>query len=217
MEPFYFKKFNSTHGKKISEILNSLWGFGNNIKHQKTADKFGRAYLYYCLSHSDYAWTLCSGKEIIGITAWRELSKNKIKSSDKISFVKKNIYFLKAFFNALPIFFVKDFTYQVKAWKTFFKECNLQEKELPCTFDSELILFVNDSKVRGQGTGKLMMEFYKEKLKSHHLETFFLHTDTECNYGFYDRAGLKRKLTKVVNEKNGSLQDRWEIFIYANK
>ena len=216
-ESLAFVKFNFSHEKNIAGILNDLWGFGENLKRQKIADGFGKAYLNFCLSQADYAYTILLENQAVAFLCWNEGAKNKNTKKEKINFFKKKFYFFRALHFLIPILFTKEFHYQVKAWQAFLAHTAEQEKELPHSYDAQLLLFINDSKVRGRGLGKKMLNFFEEKLRAHQMSSYFLHTDTECSYAFYDKCGLKRILSKSLSEKNGSMQENWQIFVYANE
>ena len=221
---FLLEAFNFQDSQKIADILNDLWGFGKNLPHQKIADGFGKTYLFYSLFESTYAFTLKYKNVPVAFICWKEnksLDNKKNKTATKknqqgkIKFLQKPLLLLKSIRYAVPILFCKEFYYQIKAWKAFFNGTESLNKELLHPYDAELILFVSSKDFRGKGLGRKLFNFFTQTLEEHKLHSFFLHTDTECSYQFYDKIGLSKLATKTMTEKNGSMQETWQIFIYG--
>ncbi len=215
---FLLDKFDFRDSEKIADILNDLWGFGKNLKHQKIADGFGKAYLFYCLFESSYAFTLKYKNVPIAFISWKE-NKNFCKKNlcGKITFFTKLKGIFKCIKYFIPILFCRDFSYQLKAWKAFFDGTKSLKEKLPHSYDAQLVLFISSKDFRGKGLGRKLFEFFAKTLEEHNLHSFFLQTDTECNYKFYDKIGLRKIESKQMSEKNGSMQEDWEIFIYGNE
>src|SRR5699024_12788507 len=70
------------------------------------------------------------------------------------------------------------------------------EETLPLNYGSELELFVVRPEFRGYGVGSALYRQFEMYLKTQHLNSFFLHTDTGCAYKFYEHKGLTRKAMK---------------------
>ncbi|MHA2789453.1 GNAT family N-acetyltransferase [Corynebacterium sp. S7] len=58
--------------------------------------------------------------------------------------------------------------------------------------DNEIILFIVDSSTRGQGVGKRLFTSYTDELQRHGQRDFFLYTDSECTWQFYEARGMRR-------------------------
>ena len=58
--------------------------------------------------------------------------------------------------------------------------------------DNELVLFINDPSVRGQGVGATMLLRFEDFLRSRGAREYYLFTDTTCSYGYYERHGFTR-------------------------
>ena len=66
-------------------------------------------------------------------------------------------------------------------------------------YAGELTLLITSPEARGHGIGKRLYADAVRYLNGAGAGRFFLYTDTECGYGFYDRAGLvRRKEQKMV-------------------
>lgn len=67
------------------------------------------------------------------------------------------------------------------------KDADVQERS-----QAELQLFLVSSRSRGHGVGGTLFRRMKQHLREYGVEHFFLHTDTSCNYSFYDHQQLER-------------------------
>ena len=63
-------------------------------------------------------------------------------------------------------------------------------------YDAELQFFAIDKKYRNLGLGKELFKMFNNYLTSINAESFYLYTDTTCNYGYYDRYGLAKRETE---------------------
>ncbi|WP_169240481.1 GNAT family N-acetyltransferase [Bifidobacterium olomucense] len=59
-------------------------------------------------------------------------------------------------------------------------------------YAGEVVLFVLDPEARGYGLGKRMFRTMMDDFRKSGLRNFFLFTDTTCNVGFYEHAGLSQ-------------------------
>ena len=88
------------------------------------------------------------------------------------------------------------FHQKTKLMSVFAESENNQKKAMGrMRVDGEVCLFVVDSKHRGFGIGKKLMDRFLEHCKTNHAELVILKTDESCNYGFYDNYGFRRVKT----------------------
>lgn len=147
---------------------------------RKAALHFGKAYLYHNLADCSVCRVLTCDDAVAGIFCVRE-----------IRFRKKNLFYaLKSFLNLLPLLCHKKLRAYCSGWKRYFHFCKVQEFRLPKNFDVEIKLLFTREEFRGKGLGSKMLFEIKRLLEEKGESSFFLHTDTECDYGFYDKAGL---------------------------
>lgn len=62
----------------------------------------------------------------------------------------------------------------------------------PQKLDGELAFFAVRSDQRGTGVGTELFSRLKAYMESQGIASFYLYTDTSCNYGFYEHQGTKR-------------------------
>lgn len=83
-------------------------------------------------------------------------------------------------------------------------------------YDGELCFFAVDSKCRGAGIGKQLFEEVKEYFKAQGVNSFYLYTDSSCNYGFYEHQGMKRCGERLLSVPIG-IDNQMQFFLYEGE
>ncbi|WP_026181925.1 GNAT family N-acetyltransferase [Alloscardovia criceti] len=58
--------------------------------------------------------------------------------------------------------------------------------------EAELRLFMIASQARGRGVGKKLLSRAENSMRTSGARQYYLYTDSECDYSFYDYKGMKR-------------------------
>ncbi len=56
-----------------------------------------------------------------------------------------------------------------------------------------MALFALAPGYRGLGIGQTLFDCLLAYMKSEHVASFYLYTDTSCNFGFYEHQGMTRR------------------------
>lgn len=81
----------------------------------------------------------------------------------------------------------------------FVREGILEEdSDVTATTQAELELFMVNPDVRGAGVGGALWRQLLAALRSMGVRAFFLHTDSSCDFGFYDHKGLSRVAERLA-------------------
>ena len=81
----------------------------------------------------------------------------------------------------------------------FVREGILEEdSDITATTQAELELFMVNPGVRGAGVGGALWRQLLAALRSMGVRAFFLHTDSSCDFGFYDHKGLSRVAERLA-------------------
>lgn len=100
------------------------------------------------------------------------------------------------------------------AWGEYTQLAQQLEDSCVHGINAELELFVLAPEYQGQGIGKRMFRSMVKFYKLTGTRNFFLHTDTSCNYPFYDRMGMK-KIGELKSNIRSANIDGIDMFIYA--
>ncbi len=73
-----------------------------------------------------------------------------------------------------------------------------EDSDVRADTQGELELFMVNPDVRGHGVGRALWEDLLGALRAMGVRAFFLHTDSSCDYGFYDHKGLVRVAERIA-------------------
>ena len=183
-----FRPYRPDDRESIERIIADTWG--SQEKEPTNADiVYSRVYIAYCLMISTYAETALIDGRPVGVVMARDLSVRK-------HFILKLAFFLlRNFWRVLRPSGIMALIalYRIEI-------ANPQELLRGCPeYAGELTLLIMSPEARGHGIGKRLYADAVRNLNYAGAGGFFLYTDTECGYGFYDRAGLvRRKEQKMV-------------------
>lgn len=173
--------------KNLARIIKETWGYENYCS-TKIADKMSLLYLYSCLGAQTFTEVAEIDGEAIGIVM--------AKSDEKYHISIQPL--LNQCWTALQLMCYKE----GRKIMRIFAGINKIDKELldNCDekFNGELCFFVLGERTRGLGIGKKLFNDAKNYMKSTNVKQFYLYTDSTCNYGFYEKQGLKRINEKIV-------------------
>lgn len=83
-------------------------------------------------------------------------------------------------------------------------------------YDGELSLLAVDSACRGMGIGKILYADLMKYFSAEHVSSFYLYTDTDCSYGFYEHQVLKKRCELQQCFSLGSGRMDMTFFLYDN-
>jgi ribosomal protein S18 acetylase RimI-like enzyme len=79
--------------------------------------------------------------------------------------------------------------------------------------DAEILLFIMAPQARGHHVGSLLFDEFLTHLLDSGADSYYLYTDSACNYGYYDHRGMRRVATHLgAPALEGGTYDK---FIYA--
>ena len=79
---------------------------------------------------------------------------------------------------------------------------------------SQITLFMVDPQVKGQGVGGVLYARIQELLRESGARRFFLMTDTQSDFAYYEHRGMKRLACYPTDPDN---PDSWAFFIYGGE
>lgn len=162
--------------KKLIPILLQVWNYDNLSSHENRI-KATELYLLFCLSHSDYRRVLLVNGSVSGI----------ICVKTKADYIDEALF---------PFYEEKSKEYRND--RELNEICHYNdviveaEKILTDNYKrkgQEIVLLINDSRVRGKGLGKKLIDDFNLSDESH--MPIILCSDKDCNYQFYEHLGFR--------------------------
>lgn len=87
-------------------------------------------------------------------------------------------------------------------------------QESGCDLIHEIVLFAVAASTRGLGVGKELIGRAEDYLARQGAESFYLFTDTDCTWQFYEHRGMERRATwRRAADDERPLSD--EMYVYA--
>lgn len=190
----------------LQDIIRKTWHY-DDFSSPKTAQKLARVFFSSCLTNYTYSRVALDNEKPVGIILVNNKAKHKCPFSLKIQQIRAiiSLYLSKEGRKVSKIFESVN-----GIDKGLLKECEIK-------YPAELALFAVDSTCRGKGIGKQLFQSALEYMKGQKLDTFYLFTDTSCNYGFYEHQGMIRKGEKkhIFHVNGQSVKMSFFIYDYA--
>ena len=166
----------------LQDIIRETWHY-DDFSSPKIAQKLARVFFSSCLINYTYSCVALDNEKPVGIILVDKKAGHKRQLSLRIQQIRAiiSLYLSKEGRKVSKIFECVD-----GIDKELLKECGID-------YPAELALFAVDGACRGKGIGKQLFQSALEYMKKQKLNTFYLFTDTSCNYGFYEHQGMIRK------------------------
>lgn len=186
----------------LAKIISETWKYEKYCS-KVTATRMAHLFLYNCLTQQSFTEVVEIDGEAMGVVMAK--SDSKYQPSFK--------YIVKKYWQMLVLFSYKEGRTIMKMFKHIDSIDNKLLDETNENFDGELSFFVLNEKTRGLGIGKRLFYDAVNYMKTTGVEQFYLYTDSSCNYGFYEKQGLKR-----INEISVNLDkkdhEKVNFFLY---
>ncbi|MEG0593020.1 MAG: GNAT family N-acetyltransferase [Coprobacillus sp.] len=197
----YFREIKSSDYQELETLIRETWNY-DSFCCDKTASRLAKLYLMSCLSNQTYTCVAIKDEKPVGII----MGKNE----------KKFRYKLKFYFQQMISIISLSCTKEGRRTLKLFSGFHTIDKDLLVesgeSFDGELAFFAVAGNQRGTGIGKELFNRLLSYMKSQDIKSFYLYTDSTCNYGFYEHQGMKRLANKIFSfNKN----DKIDFFLYS--
>lgn len=198
----YLREFQQGDSSALTQIIRETWGY-NRFCSQKTAEKLAKAYLYSCLADQTYTQVALVDDVPVGIIMAKSIAAYHYP-------------FLFEIKKAMAIFDLLCSKEGREVSRTFLEVEKVDQELLHrCSpYDGELAFFAVSKTCRGMGIGKALFQKAMEYMRSQNIGSFYLFTDTSCNYGFYEYQGMQRKAKQMYSMKMGELTENFEFYLY---
>ena len=187
----------------LIDIIRDTWQY-NKFASEKTARKLARAYLDSCLTNQTFTQVALVDKIPVGII----MVKNRRDHKCLLRFR------LNLFGSVVSLFFSKESRMISKIFSNVEKIDDQLLKDSPVDYQGEVAFFVINAKYRGIGLGKKLFEAAQDYMKGQQISSFFLFTDTTCNYPFYEHRGMTRRGEHTQTFEAKGQSGALTLFIY---
>lgn len=189
---------------RCTEIAVDAWPIASIIEENGQSHSVMKAYVELSMLLSDYKDVCCYQDTVVGFIF---CSKHKQLPTlkDRLSY------------NRLLWGFITGRYGKIKRRARFLFNLILTmiKVELLCRrFDCEVVLFAVDSRYRGSGIGKTLLNRFISGITGSNHKTVYLYTDIESNWNFYEHYGFKKYKDFIDNELSFIKKRKITSFIY---
>lgn len=180
-----FKAYQKKDAQAIESMIREAWHY-DDLCSSKTARKLAKVFLSSCLCNQTYTQVAVLQDHSIGVIMAKDLQTHHCPLN----------YRIKQLFALLSLLITKEGR---KVMQVFSNISHIDQdllKECSCDYQGELAFFVVSKKARGKGVGHQLFQSALHYMQTQNINSFYLYTDTSCNYGFYEHQGLLRRCQK---------------------
>lgn len=192
----YFRGIKKQDHESLEKIICDTWAY-ERFCSPKTAKRMAKLYIASCLTNQTFTLVAINNGDPVGII----MGKNEKTHHTPLG------YFILELTAAISMLSTREGRRISRLFADFQK---LDESLLDGsgkTFDAELAFFAVRSDQRGTGIGRELFTRLLDYMKSQRIKTFYLYTDSTCNFGFYEHQGMKRVAEKEYSLKPYSNED----------
>ncbi len=200
------REFRKDDEEEISRMIVETWNFDEGISDKTRAMHLGFMFLYDSMKYASHVRVAEADGRPVGIiaTALRTERLHLVAAARELRHkVSAHMY--------------SDVRRNLKSWDAY-AECYREMESDPSVswrnFDAELMLFIVSSDMRGYGVGSMLWQSMLDFFDREGVRSYRLRTDTDCNYMFYGRHGMKRIAEGDMHWSTGSGHDI-KLFVYG--
>lgn len=189
-----YREYEAADAEFIEDIIRETWQY-DRFCSANTARRLAHLYLVNCLAEQTFTQVAISNGIPVGILLGRDLKKQP-----------RHLWFQR-FWAIIKLMSTKEGRDVAKAFSAVEDIDQQLLRERGFDYDGELVFFALNAKYRGMGIGRELFDRLLSYMKEHQLKSFFLYTDSSCNFGFYEHQGMQRcgelkqaVPIKIVNE-----------------
>ena len=201
-----YRPFRNEDAKDLVKIILDTWTFDDGVMNAKQSDHIGFAYLYGCMLQADFTQVAEIEGRAVGIIMGRTCGKRlRPWIGTKLLYHSAMVM--------LGCFRQKN----DQSFEGYGEKSDMLDEMSGVTsgaFDAEVALFIVSKEVRGSGVGSELFRRLNEFFEERGIQHYYLHTDTACNYEFYERKGLKRQ-AELQTEISYAGADNIKMFVYG--
>lgn len=181
-----YREFKKEDIQSLVKVIMESWEYEKMVS-KKVANHFAHLFLYAELGRKSFVRVAEVDGESLGVIV-ADIKGNK--------HLDNLMYWPKFLWHAFQLCLSREGRNLLKLQGFDTMVLNIKMlKRLKESFDTEVALFAVSPRAQGLGIGSNLFNYFLEQMKEKEIETFFLYTDTTCNFGFYEHKGLIRQIT----------------------
>lgn len=194
----------------IKNIINESFGLYRYVNDKNVLKSGLDIYLQSCLAEQTFTCVAEADGKVVGVIMGQ--SKCDYRKLPHLKYIISLVYH-NILFN-VKAFFAKTDVSDLNLMHQIYDD---QLKKSEQTFDGVLTLFAVSAECRGLGVGRTLLHMLLDYQRTHHVKNVYLHTDSSCNYGFYDVHGFTRLSTARAQLTRSGKNTIMEVYLYGYK
>ena len=190
----------------LEKIVRETWRFDEFCK-PRTAARLAKAYLAACLNEQTCSLTAVLDNEPVGVVMGCARGSRRLRFGTWLRAAALRLKLLLSADGRQADVFITD---SERADRELLKKAAFD-------YDGELSFFAVAPKMRGRGVGKALYAAMLRYFKRAGVRSFYVFTDTECDFGFYERQGLRRRCEKLLTLQLDEGLLRTMFYLYDNR
>lgn len=140
----------------------------------------------------------CEGDTILGVMAYTNKRETPVLSAARSRFVAAQAALLEGGC-MLGMYLWPHSSVPRLFHEKFFVNYQRMRAMVARPQDPELLLLLVAAAAQGKGVGRKMMQEVASDLRAQGFSSYYLLTDSSCNWGFYERMGMTKTLDVAMN------------------
>lgn len=210
-----YREFQSGDAPFLEDIIRKTWQY-DRFCSPKTAKRMARLYLANCLAAQTFTQVAVLNGTPAGIIMGRDGGAGTADKKQD-AFHKKRRQSLRFILRRMWAACALLAGREGRAVGRAFSEINGVDQALLTgrgkEYGGELVFFAVNENYRGAGIGKGLFHGLLKYMESRNIQSFYLYTDSSCNYGFYEHQGMKRCGEKVFSVPIG-VDNEMKFYLY---
>jgi predicted N-acetyltransferase YhbS len=208
MTEITYRPLSPADHEDVKALIDQAFHVDRYARRQRVRDSVLEVYMRDCLAVSTYSRVAVMEGRIVGLVLVRAAGRPRLPGSllHRVTSWAHTARIAVTGLSDLP---------SIAQYRVFDRSYRELRAEVRTGLDNEITLFAVAAEVRGRGVGSHLFEGAVGYLRSQGRRTFFLYTDTECSYGFYDSRGLTRAATRDISVTLGGRRCDLRVFLYA--
>lgn len=175
------RKYRKDDEASLAAIIREAWHY-DELCTPKTAAKLANVFLHSCLANQTYTQIAEIEGKAAGVIMAKDIRSHRCPFACRI----------RQFLSVLSLFLSREGRQTARIFRNVSSIDKALSERSRKDYEGEVAFFAVASEYRGRHIGTLLFEQMLSYMKRNDIRRFYLYTDTSCNYGFYERHGMKR-------------------------